>query len=209
MPPRVTGYVLAGGRSSRMGQDKALLQIDGETLLARAVAKLRDICGDVYILGAYPAYADFAPLAPDLHPDCGPMSGLEAALAHCPSDWALVLPVDLPCLPVALLREWIEAALSSSTTRLALFTVDGIPQPTVALLHRAVLPYLAASIARGRYKLYPVLREAAAALTAEQGVAEDAVLADTVVADDAGWFRNVNTPEEFAAVQAATASERE
>ncbi len=209
MAVEVTGYVLAGGRSSRMGQEKALLELGGRTLLARSVGKLSAVCGDTYILGANPAFSEYAPIVPDLHPGCGPIGGLEAALTHCRTEWALILPVDLPFLPVALLRAWIEAALASGNTRLAIFTVDGLPQPTLVLLHREVLPYLSGAVEQGRFKLFPVLLEAAKALATEQGVAEEAVLENSTVTDEAGWFANVNTPEEFAAAQIMASSERE
>src|ERR1039457_2185492 len=90
-PLPISGYVLAGGRSSRMGTDKALLQLAGKPLIAHAVAKLRRICADVHILGSKPALAAFAPLVPDLHPNCGPVGGMEAALAHSTQDWSLIL----------------------------------------------------------------------------------------------------------------------
>ena len=104
---QVGGYVLAGGRSSRMGRDKALLELAGKPLIEHAVTKLRRVCAEVHILagaeGEHAGLARYAPLVHDLHPGCGPISGIEAALTHTTHDWNLILAVDVPFLPTALL----------------------------------------------------------------------------------------------------------
>jgi molybdenum cofactor guanylyltransferase len=75
-PLHISGYVLAGGRSSRMGTDKSLLPLAGKSLIQHAVAKLLRVCADVHILGSNPALAAYAPLVPDIHPNCGPIGGI-------------------------------------------------------------------------------------------------------------------------------------
>ena len=83
--PPISGYVLAGGRSSRMRTDKSLLLLAGKPLIQQAVTKLGRVCAEVHILSANPALAAYAPLIPDIHPGCGPIGGMEAALAHSPA----------------------------------------------------------------------------------------------------------------------------
>ncbi len=122
-------YVLAGGRSTRMGQDKALLHLADKTLIEHAVSKLTQLTPDVYILGSRTELSPFAPLVPDLHEGCGPLGGMEAALAHSFLDWALLVPVDMPFLPVTLLRAWVTAVLHQAGARLSFFIVDDVPQP--------------------------------------------------------------------------------
>ncbi len=159
-PLPVSGYVLAGGRSSRMGRDKAMLELAGKPLVEHAVLKLRRICAQVAVLSSSTEVGQFAPAVADLHPDCGPMSGLEAALNHASGDWSLVLPVDVPFLPTAMLYGWVQTTLSHAQqqgTRVALYTVDGVPQPTLVMLHREIAPYLTAALAQGRFKLFPEL----------------------------------------------------
>ncbi len=82
VPSEIGGYVLAGGRSSRMGRDKALLELAGKPLVRHAVKKLRRVCMDVRVLSDNPELAAYAPIVPDIHRDCGPMGGIEAALTH-------------------------------------------------------------------------------------------------------------------------------
>src|SRR6185437_8626930 len=80
MPADVNGYVLAGGKSSRMGRDKAMLELAGKPLVQRAVEKLRRVCAEVFVVGNRPELEAYAPVVQDLHEECGPLGGIEAAL---------------------------------------------------------------------------------------------------------------------------------
>jgi len=216
----VGGYVLAGGRSSRMGRDKALLELGGRTLTEHAVAKLRRFCADVHVLSAREELARFAPLVPDLHEGCGPLGGIEAALAHSRHKWNLFVPVDVPFLPGEFLRHWAERveALEKEGARLAIFTVDGVAQPVPCLLHIDVLPYATEGVEEGVLKLFPLFESTARDLADQSGLSTENVflnwgwdegessLSVTGQKDwneskgDARhlWFVNLNTPEEFA-----------
>jgi molybdopterin-guanine dinucleotide biosynthesis protein A len=182
-----------------MGRDKALLELGGKPLIAHAVTKLRRLCGDVHILSANPALACYARLVEDLHPGCGPVGGIEAALAHSSFDWNLMLPVDVPFLPAAFLRESVPSILAdeSSGLRIALFSVDGTPQPTVLLIHRDALPALARAIERGEFKLLSALEAAGRELAAADGRRPEDVLRQSAVEIQPLWFMNLNTPEDF------------
>ncbi len=220
----VGGYVLAGGKSSRMGRDKALLELAGKQLVAHAVTKMRRVCSEVHIVGGRPELAAFAPLIRDLHEGCGPMGGLEAAMESSWHEWNLFLPVDVPFLPSALLENWIRRVAGDlvPTARVAMFTVGGMPQPLLCLLHREVAPFVREAMARQAYKVFPVLKDAAEELARRQAVGLERVFVNTVwdkdsefVIEPGGgepwqgltraqqsakrlWFANLNTPEEFA-----------
>jgi molybdopterin-guanine dinucleotide biosynthesis protein A len=207
-----------------MGRDKALLELAGKPLVQHAVLKLRRLTDDVSILGARPELAAFAPLVPDLREGCGPLGGIEAALAHSRHDWILVLPVDMPFLPTLLLERWIGSVIEHRTVRIAFFTIDGLPQPALCMLHGEVAPLVAAAAEQGRLKLYSALEAAAAALAGQHDLPlhqvvlnkqwEDSTELDPPLKDTQGeswrvlrkaqlaarhlWFANLNTPEEFA-----------
>ena len=103
-PPELLGVVLAGGRSRRMGRDKALLAFDGGTLLQHQVRLLEPLCARVVVSGAYPGFDCIA----DARPDAGPLAGLPAAGA----EWrgaVLVLPVDMPLMSAEALTELVQA----------------------------------------------------------------------------------------------------
>jgi molybdenum cofactor guanylyltransferase len=219
LPLDVGGYVLAGGKSSRMGCDKALLELAGKPLAHHAVVKLGRVCADVHLLGNRNELALYAPLVRDVHEGRGPLGGIEAALEHSWHDWNLFMPVDMPFLPTALLGWWMQMALEREKegTRMAVMTVDGRPQPALCLLHRDVEPYVKQAMEQGGYKLFRVFEEAEQGLTGgllnlpwsvdqEFGGlpgGEEQWRRLTEAQDTARrlWFANLNTPGEFAEAQ--------
>jgi molybdenum cofactor guanylyltransferase len=228
--PPIGGYVLAGGRSSRMGTDKALLELAGKPLIEHAVTKLCRVCASAHILSASAALAGYAPLVADLHPGCGPIGGIEAALAHSPYDWNLILPVDLPLLPTAFLDGWARSARAGAARGLRIdhFTVSGVAQPTLLMVHREAAPYIVRAVERGDFKLFAVLEAAGRELAARHGLklgrvfrsqpwderggfgaalgrASGATRQTTTAAQQRSqplWFANLNTPEDFAEAEA-------
>ena len=159
-----------------MGQDKALLELAGKPLIEHAVTKLARICREVAILSNNTQLRRFAPVVKDLHPDCGPIGGIEAALEDARYDWSLIVPVDLPFTPTSFLRGWVEGTLRRAerfATRIALFEVHGIPQPTLLLVRRDAAPCIARAVEQGIYKLRPALELAAADLAGERSLHGD------------------------------------
>src|SRR5215470_3369376 len=90
MPMNLTGFVLAGGKSTRMGRDKALLDWHGQTLLNHMVELLRTAADPVLVVGRNPL--------PDRLPGLGPLSGIATALEFSSTDANLIIAVDLPHL---------------------------------------------------------------------------------------------------------------
>jgi len=205
-----------------MGQEKSLLELAGKPLIAHAVEKLRRFCADVSILANNEVFGGFAPTVPDLHPGCGPMSGMEAALVHSPHDWNLILPVDVPFLPTLLLETWCTTTLADGQgkgTRIAMFEEGGIPQPALLMIHRDMAPYLQTALARGEFKLGSALHLGAASIAADRDLHPSAVLRRWLWGAECDlhatgtgwqalteaqkchrnlWFANLNTPEDFA-----------
>jgi molybdopterin-guanine dinucleotide biosynthesis protein A len=228
VPSEVGGYVLAGGKSSRMGRDKAFLELAGKPLALHAVVKLRRVCRDVHILSNNRELDAFAPLVLDLHEGCGPLSGLEAALEHSRHEWNLIMPVDMPFLPSAFLDRWVRLMLrrQKEGVRVAIFTVGGYPQPALCMLHQDVKPYLSRALQRGAFKLFPLFEAVGKELAVEQGLPPGKGFFNWPWRNDQGfsvthgpvpqereswwtpteaqqkirhlWFANLNTPEEFA-----------
>lgn len=167
------GYILAGGRSSRMGTDKAMLSVTGEhggnTFLAHAVETLRPVASEVVLLAdpqARPNLEGATRAIPDLHPACGPLGGIESALTDLSTrkaDWACFLPVDMPLLPPGLYASLIDHWLSLAPhgLRVAFVEIDGHPQPLVSLLHASLLPVIANALDQGLHKVTHVLKNAA------------------------------------------------
>jgi molybdenum cofactor guanylyltransferase len=210
-PTGAEAFVLAGGRSTRMGQDKALLQVGGRSLLDLALDKLRTVPLNAAprIAAARPDLSSHAEAIADLHPGCGPLSGIEAALAASTQPLNLFLPVDMPLLPA----QFIVWMLSRAEITGALVTVprtNGLPQPLCAVYHRNLLAPLTESLLAGNYK---VMQAVTAATRGRPGSIDvfDVELVASAHPELLAfshlplyrWFYNCNTPEDMAEIENA------
>lgn len=119
-----TGVVLAGGRSSRMGRDKARLIVEGRTLLDRAIDLLRAAGATaVLVSGDRPEHHGIV----DRVPGAGPVGGIASVLSHVADDAIVALPVDLPALDVESVRQ-----LVSALARHPAVSFEGHPLPWAA-----------------------------------------------------------------------------
>jgi len=191
-PLPVHGFVLAGGKSSRMGQDKALLRFLGRPLVAIAVETLRAVCAEVGISGNRDDLAGWAPVLHESRADAGPAAGIEAALAATRLDWVLMLPVDIPLMSTELLRKWIEAMQKNAAARASYMQSDGIAHPALCLVHRECLPVVRAELDAGERRLARIFSyfEGLQVLQAEELQAGSGVC-----------FTNLNTPEHLMAAE--------
>ncbi len=143
----LAGLVLAGGRSRRMGTDKAVLTWDGERLVDRAVRLLGTLCTEVLVASGDGARLDVAvPQVAD-EPDVdGPLGGLIAGLGALPDRAVAVVAVDAPHLDVAVLRRCAELR---DDALVAAPVVDDVVQPLHAVWSSAAVPALRTAAARG------------------------------------------------------------
>ena len=103
----VSGYVLAGGQSSRMGKDKAVLDLGGQTMVERAADALSGIAEIVKIVGLRSEYSGPLAVIPDAFDGRGSVVGLFTALVDCTTEYAAVLACDLPFAGGDLLTELV------------------------------------------------------------------------------------------------------
>ena len=200
---KIDAFVLAGGASSRMGQDKALIRLGELTLVERALQLLRSIGLAPRIVGSRPDLERFAPVIADLRRDCGPLSGIEAGLFASESGTALFLPVDVPLLPAQLLVQLLaraELTMAAATMPRIL----GQHQPLCAIYRRDLLPILSKALDAGDYKVMRVIQQGVAALSQSLDIF-DIEITTTASGDYSGWprmmanaFLNCNTPEDLA-----------
>jgi molybdopterin-guanine dinucleotide biosynthesis protein A len=104
----VSGIILAGGQSRRMGRDKALIDFQGKPIIAHVIATLRTLSQDVVVVSNRSTRYDplGARVAADYDPPCGPLGGIAAGLQAMDSELAIVVACDMPFLNVSLLR-WL------------------------------------------------------------------------------------------------------
>ena len=147
--PEAVGFVLAGGQSSRMGQDKALLPFAGRPLVTHALAILRQAGLSVSIAGARPSarasLEAFAPVIEDPEPGLGPLAGICAALASTSARLAVFLPVDAPLIPPQLIGFLVQSACVTGRS-VTVASAGGFGQTFPAVLDRAVLATLEATL---------------------------------------------------------------
>jgi molybdopterin-guanine dinucleotide biosynthesis protein A len=202
----VNAFVLAGGQSTRMGRDKALLPFAGRALVEHMLDLLRSLDLDPCICGSRPDLARFAQVIPDETAHRGPLSGLCAALADSDSDLNLFVPVDLPMIPPGFLR-WLRARAESSQALATIPRYGGRPQPLCAVYSRRLSEGLHNSLAEGNFKVMTAIQGSVASLgepidafdvesvasTSPAGWPQDALLTN--------WFRNVNTLADYDALR--------
>jgi molybdopterin-guanine dinucleotide biosynthesis protein A len=198
--PDAAGFVLAGGRSSRMGEDKALVNLAGQPLVVHALGILRGAGLAASLAGGSSALAALAPLVQDSQPGLGPLGGICAALASTAARRAVFLPIDLPLLPaslIAYLRDHARITGSSVTVS----SVNGFAQTFPAVLDRAALPLLEAELEAGRGGCFSGFQAAAGRLGRQISVVPVEMLVQSGHAAHpeglpaARWFLNVNSPE--------------
>lgn len=196
------GFALAGGQSTRMGADKALVVLSGRPLMAHAISTLREAGLPVFIAGAQSPLAGFAPVVEDSVPGLGPLGGICAALRSTQAHLAVFLPVDLPLLPASLIAYLLLHARITGRV-VTLCSVNGFVQTFPAIVRREALPALLEELDAGRRGCYSVFQAAAACLGQPPTVLPVELLAQSGhVANPAGlpasrWFFNVNSPEDL------------
>ena len=196
----ITAAVLAGGRSMRMGIDKTLLPVDGETLVARVVSAVGEVCAHTMVVTNRPEALEDAGLpatvrvVTDEVPYQGPLGGLVTALAEAPDEWMLAVAADMPHLSPAVVRALWEAR---DQAQVVVPVGDKGPEPLLALYSTSVLPAARKVLETGRRRLV--------ALFSEVDVVEVPLGSLRDVDPDLASFVNVNTPEELAEVREGAA----
>ena len=178
------GFVLTGGRSSRMGRDKALLPIEGSLLVERTAEVVRAAAGSVMLIGAPERYAHLGiSVLPDLVENFGPICGLHTALNMTRADWNLVVACDMPSLTAGFLSDLLAAAQQLGCACLAPQTDSGL-HPLCAVYHRRAADAVEFAIEHKRFKMHDLLKSLGAV---------------SWPVADASLLENVNTPLEWGA----------
>jgi molybdenum cofactor guanylyltransferase len=170
--------ILNGGKSSRMGQNKSEMRIEGQTLLDRAIDLVSPLCEKLYVSGieSHPRHATL----PDYKKNIGPMGGILGALEALPQESdILFIPVDMPFLTKETLQKLIDAA---SNTPSVLVDSKGMAIPVVACYTRASRADFLNQVESGNYSLQFALKN---------------LEIKSITAESAKECMNVNTPEDF------------
>jgi molybdopterin-guanine dinucleotide biosynthesis protein A len=190
----ITGFILAGGKSTRMGADKAFVQFKGRTLLEHALDLVRSVAADVLIVGARDKFAPFAPTVEDIFRDRGPLGGIHAALRASQTELNFILAVDMPFVSASFLQYLIREAETASDATVVVPRSDGRWQPLCAAYRRPFADDAEKALLAGNNKI-GLLFDGVAIRVIDEKATERAGLSSSI-------FRNLNTLEELRSSQA-------
>jgi len=179
------GFVLVGGRSSRMGRDKALLPHHGMALAAAVAREVERAAGQCVLIGDPAQYQELGfPVVGDLYPGEGPLGGILTALRNSNADWNVIMACDMPRISAEFLCALLEqAAARPDIDVLAPAGPSGRFEPLCTVYHRRCVAVLQAAFEGGIRKI----AEAARGLRLE-----------TMAITELAPLDNVNTPEDWA-----------
>jgi molybdopterin-guanine dinucleotide biosynthesis protein A len=199
MSLRLSGVILAGGKSRRMGRDKSQLTLDGETLVARAVRVLGALSDDlVVVTNTQETYADLnARVTGDQIPGGGALSGIHAGLLAARYDAAAVVACDMPFLNLALLQ---HMALLSPGYDVVVPRWQGEVEPLHAVYSRNCIPAIEPVLRRGGGRIYDLYPHLAVRYLEPEEVAR--------FDPDGLSFFNINSPEDWVRAQELAARAR-
>lgn len=184
MPDRsITGFILAGGTSHRMGTDKAALPWKRSTLLEHMVARLSAVAEPVCVVGREDL--------PDRHPNRGPVEGIATAIAATATANNLIVAMDLPFLDAAFLHYFANRLRTASTDLLACEVRQQVP--LCLGIRSGLLPAIDDYLISGKRSLQGLVQTVKHTTISEEELHDQGFSSDV--------FRNINTPEDYRLAQ--------
>lgn len=190
----ITGVILAGGASRRMGSNKALLEVDGNSIISRTYRTLAGMFHEVLIVTNSPHDYDFLPCrkVPDIYANVGSIAGLHSALAHSDTAHTFVTACDMPFLDQSIIgylcrlqqKEGFEATIPYS---------EGGQEPLHGVYSAGCKDIFESAIQNGERKVVDIIKKIKI-----RNVTYDEVQS---IGGQSVSFLNVNTPEEYEGIK--------
>lgn len=180
--------LLAGGKSSRMGTNKAELLYEGRSFLENIIEKAKHIGLQKIYLSGYQGNYEGAQVVYDIYPEIGPLGGIHAGLYHVKTKYCMILPVDIPQIPESFLEDLIEVQkqqiLDSKLEKLPLLVErDGFMEPLIGIYPTSMADFVEDRIKAKRFSVFRMLKEWGSR---------------NFVADIPAWqIANINTKEDY------------
>ena len=184
------GYVLTGGRSRRMGQDKGLLSFGDGPLAVWVAERVQQVCKEVSLVGDPAKYAAWVfPVIEDVIPEQGPLGGIHAALAHSDARFTLVVGCDMPYLSPDFLRLLLRIAQETDADAVVPGSEEFEYEPLCAVYARSCLAPIEEALRGGQRKIKDAFRRLRLRAVSR---------AEWKPYDPEGrLFQNLNTPEDY------------
>ncbi|SJZ92771.1 molybdenum cofactor guanylyltransferase [Trichlorobacter thiogenes] len=185
----ITGVILVGGKSRRMGQDKAFLLIEGLPVIERIIRTMQGCFKDLLLVGDRPERFESygLPVVPDLYPGSS-LGGLYTGLQHAGTDRIFVTSCDIPFSNPELIR---FICTDTNPYDAVIPATEGGLEPLFALYHKSCLPAMQTALEAGNFRITAVLQQLQIKTIAPEQLRQlDA---------DGRALLNINTPDEYAA----------
>ncbi len=148
----ISGFILAGGKSTRMGRDKAFLEFEGANLLDRAMRTASAVAAKVFIVGDPDKFPPCPSVIADEYRDRGPLAGIHAALRRSATELNLILAVDLPFVSPDFLQFLVKRA-EAAQALVTLAEADGRLQPLCAIYRQTFAEVAEGALRRGQNRI--------------------------------------------------------
>lgn len=182
---QVTGIILAGGNSRRMGTDKGLMQYNGRPMVEYSIELLQPFCADILLVTANPAYEVYGlKTVTDIFPGAGPLGGLHAGLTASSTEINFCLSCDMPHMQRAFIQRLITLALPGT----CIVPVTHQPQPLAAIYPRSAMSIAESNLRSGNYRMTDFLSQCNT-----RYIAAD----QTASWYNENTFRNINSPDDL------------
>jgi molybdopterin-guanine dinucleotide biosynthesis protein A len=155
MNPKLTGILTAGGKSSRMNQNKALIEFNGKKLIEYSFDILSKLCDEILISSNSNEYAFLSKnINPDIYKEIGPLGGIFSCLQHSQNEKCLILPCDTPFIKTELLEYLLKFSKDFETV---IPEINGKIEPLIGIYSKSSIPILEKQIKEKEYSLYQTI----------------------------------------------------
>lgn len=180
----VTGIILAGGKSSRMGFDKGMAAFNGRAMVTWIIDTLQAVCTHSIIISNADAYHQLGlPVYADIYTDSGPLGGIYTGLKHSTTEYNLIMACDMPYVKPELLVQLLAFAEDYS---IVVPSVNGQLEPLCGFYHKSILPEMEELLQQNTRKMQHVIRQFSHKEIQIEGSSPDSQM-----------FANINTPEQL------------
>ena len=191
----LTIAVMAGGKSSRMGQNKSFVEINGKPMIEHVLETVSSFSTDQILITNTPErYKSLdLPMYSDIYPDHGPLAGIYTAVYHAPTPYTLIVATDMPWLNPNLLHYQIQLRHQADVI---IPRWQKFPEPLHAVYSKAVLPAIQQNLDAKKLKITRFFDEVIVRFLEKEEIER--------FDKNGRSFSNINTPEELANAQKST-----
>jgi len=185
----ITGVILAGGKSSRFGSNKALAVVDSKPLLQHVADLMSNLFSECLLVTNTPAVYEFLslPMIHDRYRDMGPLAGIHAALLQISTPRAFVVACDMPSLSPALIR--YLCSIDEQEYDVVIPRLEKGPEPLFGIYHKKSLAIIGSCLQKNECQITRVLE-----YLQVRWVNEEEIL---LITGDLACFKNVNRPSDM------------